>query len=79
MLQVIKTGKLKERTIKMVWKDYGKPNTYWYAEAGTGVTWSGGSGNPEHYGGRMILWCTLDTGESLGLEEGEVDWDEVQN
>lgn len=72
---MIKTGKLKERTVKLVWKNYGEPNTYWYAEPGTGVTWSGESGNPEYYGGRTILWCTLDTGESLGLEEGEVDWE----
>ena len=76
---MIKTGKLKSRQIKLVVKNYGFKDVYHYAEAGTGVTWSGDSGDPDHYGGRMILWCRLDTGESLGLEAGEVDWDEVQN
>lgn len=72
---MIKTGKLKSRQIKIAVKNYGFKDVYHYAEPGTGVTWLGESGNPEYYGGRTILWCTLDTGESLGLEEHEVDWE----
>lgn len=76
----MKTGKLKERTLKFVHKHpdgYPSPTKYYYAEPGTKVQWGGGEGNPEYYGGRRILWCTLETGEQVGLEESEVEWDEL--
>lgn len=74
----MRTGKLKERQVKFIVKNPYGPNTdvYHYAEAGEEVSWCGGRGNPEHYGGREILWCTLWSGESIGLEEDEVAWDE---
>lgn len=78
----MKTGKLKERTIKLIHKHpdgYPSPSKYYYAEAGEEVYWDGGRGDPEHYGGRDILWCTLWSGESIGLEESEVEWDESHN
>lgn len=78
----MKTGKLKNRKIKLIVKmyddNYNKlPTEYEYAEAGTVVLWDGVSRaeNPEHYGGRKVLWCDLETGESLGLTKEEVDWD----
>ena len=74
-----KTGLLKERTVKLVQKHRdGRPDTLYYAEPGTGVTWTGEAGDPRYYGGRAILWCTLDTGESLGLTYAEVDWNEEE-
>lgn len=74
----MKTGKLKKRTLKLIHKHpggYPSPTKYYYAEPGETVYWDGQSGNPEHYGGRVILWCVLETGESVGLEESEVEWD----
>lgn len=79
---VVRTGKLKERQLKLIHKHpdgYPSPTKYFYAEAGEEVTWGGGRGNPEHYGGREILWCTLWSGESIGLTEDEVEWDEESN
>lgn len=73
---MVRTGKLKERTLKFVIKHDDGHNEYLHAEAGEEVYWEGGRGNPEHYGGRDILWCTLWSGESIGLEESEVEWDE---
>lgn len=76
----MKTGKLKDRKIKLVWKHldgYPSPTRYYYAEAGETVYWDGESkGNPEFYGGREILWCDLESGGGLGLIKEEVDWDE---
>ena len=79
----MKTGKLKERTIKLVIKRYDGnyneiPTEYVYAEAGEAVLWDGTSktGNPEFYGGREVLWCKLGSGEDLGLTYEEVEWDE---
>lgn len=75
----LKSGKLKERTIKFIIKNPHGPGTdeYLYAEAGEEVCWDGGRcEDPANYGGRDILWCTLWSGESIGLEEGEVEWDE---
>lgn len=74
----MKTGTLKNKTVKLVIKRHGQPNELHYAEPGTGVTWEGQEGNPEHYGGRRILYCLLETGESIGLEEDEVDWEETE-
>lgn len=73
----MKTGKLKERRIKLVVKNYGEPDKFLYAEAGEAVRWDGGRAeHPEHYGGREVLWCTLHSGESIGLEYEEVEWDD---
>lgn len=73
-----RTGTLKERKVKLVWKNHGSPNSYWYAEPGERVTWAGDEGSPENYGGRRVLWCTLWSGEDIGLEESEVNWDEAE-
>lgn len=77
---MLKTGKLKERQVKLIVKNPYGPNTdvYHYAEAGESVTWGGGSneGYEDCYGGRRVLWCTLRSGESIGLTEEEVEWDE---
>ena len=80
----MRTGKLKERTLKLIHKHpdgYPSPTKYYYAEPGTRVTWGGGSngGYEDCYGGRRLLWCKLETGESVGLEESEVEWDEDTN
>lgn len=77
----MKTGKLKERKVKLVIKHHDQPDEVLYAEAGEKVSWDGGSnkGYEDCYGGRRVLWCTLWSGESIGLEESEVDWDEVSN
>ena len=79
----MKTGKLKERQLKLVHKHpdgYPSPTKYYYAEAGEEVIWDGGrTDHPEYYGGRDILWCRLWSGESIGLEESEVEWDESHN
>lgn len=76
----MKTGKLKDRKIKLVWKHpdgYPSPTRYYYAEAGETVYWDGESkGNPKFYGGREILWCNLWSGEHLGLTKEEVEWEE---
>lgn len=74
----MKTGTLKHKTLKSVVKWYGQPDELHYADPGTGVTWNGKEGNPEHYGGRRILWCELETGESVGLEMNEVEWNEKE-
>lgn len=76
----MKTGKLKERTLKLIIKHDEGRDTLLYAEPGTGVTWEGGSneGYEDCYGGRRLLWCRLKTGESVGLEESEVEWDEAE-
>lgn len=75
----MRTGKLKERTVKVIIKNPNGPGTdeYLYAEAGEEVYWDGGTNEGyEHcYGDRRVLWCTLETGEQLGLEESEVEWD----
>lgn len=76
---MVRTGKLKERTIKLIIKNPRGPGTdeYLYAEAGEEVYWDGGrTDHPEYYGGRDILWCRLWSGESIGLEESEVEWDD---
>lgn len=81
----MKSGKLKGRKIKLIYKSYDEnyrklPTQYHYAEAGETVLWDGESSNVGHegsYGGRTLLWCHLETGESIGLEESEVEWDEV--
>lgn len=79
----MKTGKLKERQAKLIVKNPYGPNTdvYHYAEAGEEVTWDGGSneGYEDCYGGRRVLWCRLWSGESIGLTEDEVEWDEDAN
>ena len=77
----MKTGKLKKRQVKLIIKNPYGPNTdvYHYAEAGEEVYWAGNTGNPEYYGGRDIRWCTLWSGESIGLEADEVEWDEDTN
>ena len=80
----MKTGKLKERKIKLIHKHpvgWGSPDKYYYAEAGEEVYWEGGSneGYEDCYGDRRILWCRLLSGESIGLEESEVEWDESHN
>lgn len=79
----MKTGKLKNRTIKFIIKNPHGPGTdvYRYAEPGEVVTWGGGTneGYEDCYGDRRILWCTLWSGESIGLEEDEVEWDEESN
>lgn len=76
----MKTGKLKERTVKLIIKNPNGPGTdeYLHAEAGEEVYWDGGTNEGyEHcYGDRRVLWCTLWSGESIGLEESEVEWDE---
>ena len=77
----MRTGKLKERKIKLVHKHpdgWRSPDKYYYAEAGEEVYWEGGSNEGyEHcYGNRRVLWCTLWSGEPIGLEESEVDWDD---
>ena len=76
----MKKGRLKERRIKLIWKHpdgYLSPTKYFYAEAGEEVTWDGErTDHPEYYGGREILWCRLWSGESIGLTEDEVEWDE---
>lgn len=76
----MRTGKLKERQLKLVHKHpdgYPSPSKYYYAEAGEEVYWDGGRcEDPANYGGRDILWCTLWSGESIGLEESEVEWDD---
>lgn len=77
----MKTGKLKERKIKLIHKHpdgYPSPTKYFYAEAGEEVTWEGktNEGYEDCYGDRRVLWCTLWSGESIGLEESEVEWDE---
>lgn len=71
-----KTGKLNTKKLKGVVKWYGKNDELHYAEPGTRVTWYGKEGNPENYGGRRILWCDLETGETLGVEMHEIEWDE---
>lgn len=75
---MVRTGKLKERTIKFIIKNPNGPGTdeYLYAESGEKVYWDGRRGNPEHYGGRGILWCRLWSGEGIGLGESEVEWDD---
>ena len=74
----MKTGKLKERKVKLIIKNPQGPNTdeFLYAEAGEEVYWEGGTneGFEHYYGDRRILWCTLWSGESIGLEESEVEW-----
>lgn len=74
---MVKTGTLKERTIKLIVKHDDGHNEYLYAEAGEEVYWDGGSneGLEDCYGGQDVLWCTLWSGESIGLEESEVEWD----
>lgn len=79
----MRTGKLKERKVKLVIKGYDEnynklPTEYVYAEAGVVVLWDGVSQaeNTAFYGGQQVLWCKLGTGESLGLTKEEVDWDE---
>lgn len=76
----MKTGKLKERKIKLIHKHpdgYPSLTRYYYAEAGEEVYWDGGRcEDPANYGGRDILWCRLWSGESIGLEESEVEWGE---
>lgn len=74
----MKTGKLKERKIKLIIKPDSGKNFYHYAEAGEEVYWEGGSneGYEDCYGGRTVLWCKLWSGESIGLEPEEVEWDE---
>lgn len=79
----MKTGKLKKRTIKFVIKNPVGPGTdvLHYAEAGEEVFWGGGTnqGYEDCYGGRIVLWCKLWSGESIGLELEEVEWDEDAN
>lgn len=74
----MRTGKLKERTIKLIVKHDNGRDTFHYAEAGEEVYWDGGSNEGyEHcYGGRNVRWCTLWSGEGIGLEESEVEWDD---
>lgn len=75
----MRTGTLKNKTLKYVSKSlHGHPDVLHFAAPGTGVTWNGKEGNPEHYGGRRILWCELETGESVGLEMHEVEWNEEE-
>ena len=75
----MKTGKLKERTIKLIVKHDSRQDTFHYAEADEEVYWDGQrTDHPEYYGGRDILWCKLWSGESIGLEESEVEWDEAE-
>lgn len=76
----MKTGRLKHRTLKFIHKHpdgYPSPTKYYYAEAGEEVSWDGGTneGYEQHYGGRRLLNCKLWSGESIGLEEGEVEWE----
>lgn len=78
----MKKGKLKERQLKLVHKHpdgYPSPSKYYYAEAGEEVHWEGDSneGYEDCYGDRRVLWCTLWSGESIGLEESEVEWDDT--
>lgn len=77
---MVKAGKLKERTIKITIKNPHGPGTdkHLYAEAGEEVYWDGetNKGYEDYYGGREILWCRLWSGESIGLEEREVEWDD---
>ena len=81
----MKTGTLKERQIKLIRKMYDEnynklPTEYDYAEDGEVVYWDGQKAdNPEHYGGREVLWCRLHSGESIGMTHEEVEWDEVPN
>ena len=78
----MKTGKLKERKVRLIIKDYDEnyrrlPTEYRYAEAGDVVYWDGGrTDHPEFYGGREVLWCELQSGEQVGLTYEEVEWDE---
>lgn len=77
---MVRTGKLRERKLKLIHKHpdgYPSPSKYYYAEAGEEIYWDGGRcEDPEFYGGRDILWCRLWSGESIGLEEREVEWGE---
>lgn len=69
-------GTLRERTRRLVIKNHGQPDQHLYAEAGENVYWAGQSnfGAEHHYGGRLLLWCYFETGDSAGIEPSKIEW-----